>query len=197
MLVCLLHVCSSSMSWSIVIQRGSGAGGAADRIPNQLLTEMDGLSAKKTIFVIGVTNRPDIIDPALLRPGRLDQLIYIPLPVEKSRLQIFKACLRKSPVSKDVDLEKLAQFTQGFSGADITEICQRACKDATREEIENDIRRRKGKQREAIEDEVAEIKQSRGFGAEFRFCETAVAANNSIPVSSVTDGNGEDDNLYN
>lgn len=158
MLVCLLPVCSSSMSWSIVIQRGSGAGGAADRIPNQLLTEMDGLSAKKTIFVIGVTNRPDIIDPALLGPGRLDQLIYIPLPVEKSRLKIFKACLRKSPVSKDVDLEKLAQFTQGFSGADITEICQRACKDATREEIENDIRRRKGKQREAIEDEVAEIK---------------------------------------
>ncbi|KAL9433444.1 hypothetical protein AB3S75_028300 [Citrus x aurantiifolia] len=199
------------MSWSIVIQRGSGAGGAADRIPNQLLTEMDGLSAKKTIFVIGVTNRPDIIDPVLLRPGRLDQLIYIPLPVEKSRLQIFKACLRKSPVSKDVDLEKLAQFTQGFSGADITEICQRACKDATREEIENDIRRRKGKQPEAIEDEVGEIKvehfeesmkyacksQSRGFGAEFRFCEAAVAANNSIPVSSVTDGNGEDDNLYN
>ncbi|KDO65732.1 hypothetical protein CISIN_1g039253mg [Citrus sinensis] len=198
------------MGWSIVIQRGSGAGGAADRIPNQLLTEMDGLSAKKTIFVIGVTNRPDIIDPALLRPGRLDQLIYIPLPVEKSRLQIFKACLRKSPVSKDVDLEKLAQFTQGFSGADITEICQRACKDATREEIENDIRRRKGKQPEAIEDEVAEIKaehfeesmkyacksQSRGFGDEFGFCETAVAANNLIPVSSITDGNGEDDNVY-
>ncbi|KAH9778186.1 hypothetical protein KPL71_007261 [Citrus sinensis] len=181
------------MSWSIVIQRGSGAGGAADRIPNQLLTEMDGLSAKKTIFVIGVTNRPDIIDPALLRPGRLDQLIYIPLPVEKSRLQIFKACLRKSPVSKDVDLEKLAQFTQGFSGADITEICQRACKDATREEIENDIRRRKGKQREAIEDEVAEIKVEH-FEESMKY---AFAANNSIPVSSVTDGNGEDDNLYN
>ncbi|KAH9722205.1 hypothetical protein KPL70_006656 [Citrus sinensis] len=192
MLVCLLHVCSSSMGWSIVIQRGSGAGGAADRIPNQLLTEMDGLSAKKTIFVIGVTNRPDIIDPALLRPGRLDQLIYIPLPVEKSRLQIFKACLRKSPVSKDVDLEKLAQFTQGFSGADITEICQRACKDATREEIENDIRRRKGKQPEAIEDEVAEIKAEH-FEESMKY---AFAANNLIPVSSITDGNGEDDNVY-
>lgn len=128
---------------SIVIQRGGSAGGAADRIPNQLLTEMDGLSAKKTIFVIGATNRPDIIDPALLRPGRLDRLIYIPLPVEKSRLQIFKACLRKSPVSKDVDLEKLAQFTRGCSGADITEICQRACKYAIREDIENDIRRRR------------------------------------------------------
>lgn len=112
------------------------AGGAADRVLNQLLTEMDGMSAKKTVFIIGATNRPDIIDPALLRPGRLDQLIYIPLPDEDSRHQIFKACLRKSPVSKDVDLRALAKYTQGFSGADITEICQRACKYAIRENIE-------------------------------------------------------------
>lgn len=109
---------------SLAIQRGSSvgdAGGAADRVLNQLLTEMDGLSAKKTVFVIGATNRPDIIDPALMRPGRLDQLIYIPLPDESSRLQIFKACLRKSPVSKDVDLQVLAKHTEGFSAADITE----------------------------------------------------------------------------
>lgn len=103
---------------------------------NQLLTEMDGMNAKKTVFIIGATNRPDIIDPALLRPGRLDQLIYIPLPDEDSRHQIFKACLRKSPVSKDVDLRALAKYTQGFSGADITEICQRSCKYAIRENIE-------------------------------------------------------------
>ncbi|RWW37414.1 hypothetical protein BHE74_00057477 [Ensete ventricosum] len=112
------------------------AGGAADRVLNQLLTEMDGMTAKKTVFIIGATNRPDIIDPALLRPGRLDQLIYIPLPDEASRHQIFKACLRKSPVAKDVDLMALAKHTQGFSGADITEICQRACKYAIRENIE-------------------------------------------------------------
>lgn len=97
---------------------------------------MDGMSAKKTVFIIGATNRPDIIDPALLRPGRLDQLLYIPLPDEASRLQIFKACLRKSPISKEVDLAALARHTQGFSGADITEICQRACKYAIRENIE-------------------------------------------------------------
>lgn len=123
----------------MVLQRGSSvgdAGGAADRVLNQLLTEMDGMSAKKTVFIIGATNRPDIIDPALLRPGRLDQLIYIPLPDEESRHQIFKSCLRKSPVSKDVDLRALAKYTQGFSGADITEICQRACKYAIRENIE-------------------------------------------------------------
>ncbi|KVH82896.1 ATPase, AAA-type, CDC48, partial [Cynara cardunculus var. scolymus] len=81
---------------------------------DKLLTEIDGMSAKKTVFIIGATNRPDIIDPALLRPGRLDQLIYIPLPDEESRYQIFKSALRKSPVSKDVDLRALAKYTQGF-----------------------------------------------------------------------------------
>lgn len=129
---------------SIAVQRGSSAGdagGAADRVLNQLLTEMDGMNSKKTVFIIGATNRPDIIDPALLRPGRLDQLIYIPLPDDKSRLQIFKSVLRKSPVAPDVDYDTLTKFTHGFSGADITEICQRACKNAIRENIERDIER--------------------------------------------------------
>ncbi|KAL5230624.1 hypothetical protein ABZP36_029400 [Zizania latifolia] len=85
---------------SIAVKRGNNigdAGGTSDRVLNQLLTEMDGINAKKTVFVIGATNRPDIIDPALLRPGRLDQLIYIPLPDMLSRLQIFKANLRRHP----------------------------------------------------------------------------------------------------
>ena len=129
---------------SIAVQRGNSAGdagGAGDRVLNQLLTEMDGMNSKKTVFIIGATNRPDIIDPALMRPGRLDQLVYIPLPDEASRKQIFKAALRKSPVALDVDLDHLAQVTKGFSGADITEICQRACKYAIRESIERDIER--------------------------------------------------------
>lgn len=132
------YVCGCSCT-RLVLQRGSSvgdAGGAADRVLNQLLTEMDGMNAKKTVFIIGATNRPDIIDPALLRPGRLDQLIYIHLPDDESRFQIFKSSLRKSPVSKDVDLMALAKYTQGFSGADITEICQRAVKYAIRENIE-------------------------------------------------------------
>lgn len=84
-------------------------GGAADRVINQILTEMDGMSSKKNVFIIGATNRPDIIDPAILRPGRLDQLIYIPLPDEKSRMSILKANLRKSPISKvTVPLLKVA-----------------------------------------------------------------------------------------
>lgn len=88
---------------SIAKARGGNigdGGGAADRVINQILTEMDGMSTKKNVFIIGATNRPDIIDPAILRPGRLDQLIYIPLPDEKSRVAILKANLRKSPVAK-------------------------------------------------------------------------------------------------
>lgn len=91
-------------------------------------TEMDGVGAKKNVFIIGATNRPDQIDPALLRPGRLDQLIYIPLPDEDSRISILGATLKNSPVAPDVDLTFLARATHGFSGADLTEICQRASK---------------------------------------------------------------------
>ena len=88
---------------SIAKSRGGSAGdagGAADRVINQILTEMDGMGAKKNVFIIGATNRPDIIDGAIMRPGRLDQLIYIPLPDEESRISILKANLRKSPIAK-------------------------------------------------------------------------------------------------
>ena len=84
--------------------------------------------------MIGATNRPDILDPAIMRPGRLDQLIYIPLPDFDSRVAIFKANLRKSPVSDDIDFLHLANITDQFPGADVTEVCQRACKLAIREE---------------------------------------------------------------
>ncbi|KAF9305917.1 AAA ATPase cdc48 [Mortierella antarctica] len=120
---------------------GGDAGGASDRVLNQILTEMDGMNAKKNVFVIGATNRPDQIDNALLRPGRLDQLIYIPLPDEASRLAVLKSALRKSPVSTEINLDFIAKSTHGFSGADLTEICQRAVKLAIRENIEADIRR--------------------------------------------------------
>jgi len=92
-------------------------------------------------FIIGATNRPDIIDPALMRPGRLDQLLYIPLPDYDSRVSVFKAVLRKSPVAKDVDIPYLARKTEGFSGADITEICQRATQSAIRQSISIDAER--------------------------------------------------------
>merc|ERR1719245_3042504 len=135
---------------SIAKARGGGggdAGGASDRVINQILTEMDGMGSKKNVFIIGATNRPDIIDSAILRPGRLDQLIYIPLPDEGSRMSILKANLRKTPLSKSVDLSYLAKITKGFSGADLTEICQRACKLAIRENIEIEIRKEKEREK--------------------------------------------------
>jgi transitional endoplasmic reticulum ATPase len=115
---------------SIVKARGSSPGdsGATDRVINQLLTELDGIGAKKTVFTIGATNRPDIIDPAIMRPGRLDQLIYIPLPDEPARAAIFKAQVRKNAVNEDVNYDALARATEGYSGADIGEICTRAKK---------------------------------------------------------------------
>merc|ERR1739844_777002 len=140
---------------SIAQQRGGSqgdGGGAADRVMNQLLTEMDGVGAKKNVFIIGATNRPDIIDTALMRPGRLDQLIYIPMPDYESRLGILRATLRKSPVSKEVDLEYLSAQTDKFTRADLTEICQSACKLAIREEIERDIERER--MREEAGDEM-------------------------------------------
>jgi transitional endoplasmic reticulum ATPase len=116
---------------------GGGAGGseAGDRVINQILTEIDGVGARKNVFVIGATNRPDVLDPAIIRPGRLDQLIYIPLPDLKSRIAIFKAALRKAPVDPNLNIEVLARSTQGFSGADIAEIVTSASKLAIREAI--------------------------------------------------------------
>merc|ERR1711970_429066 len=135
---------------SIAKSRGGSAGdggGASDRVINQILTEMDGMGSKKNVFIIGATNRPDIIDSAIMRPGRLDQLIYIPLPDDGSRMAILKSNLRKSPVADTVDLPYLAKMTRGLSGADLTEICQRACKLAIRESIDADIKREKEKQK--------------------------------------------------
>ena len=138
---------------SIAQQRGGGSGGdgggAGDRVMNQLLTEMDGVGAKKNVFIIGATNRPDIIDTALMRPGRLDQLIYIPLPDYESRLDILQKALRKSPLSKDVDLQFLASQTEKFTGADLQEICQRAAKIAIREDIQRSAEREQVKQEAA------------------------------------------------
>ncbi|XP_067829090.1 transitional endoplasmic reticulum ATPase-like isoform X2 [Heptranchias perlo] len=170
---------------SIAKSRGGNAGdggGAADRVINQILTEMDGMSDKKNVFIIGATNRPDIIDPAILRPGRLDQLIYIPLPDEKSRVSILKANLRKSPIAKNVDLVYLAKITHGFSGADLTEICQRACKLAIREAIEAEIKREQEHQNNpdaAMEDDydpVPEIRRDH-FEEAMRFGRRSVSDN--------------------
>jgi transitional endoplasmic reticulum ATPase len=129
---------------SISKPRGTASGdakNAGNHILNQILAEMDGINAKKDAIIIGATNRPEQIDTALLRPGRLDQLIYIPLPDKAARLSILKANLKNISVSPLVDLAFLAGFTDGFSGADLSEICHRAAKLAIKESIEADARR--------------------------------------------------------
>jgi transitional endoplasmic reticulum ATPase len=124
---------------SIGTARGSGgggdAGGAGDRVMNQLLTEIDGVGVKKNVFFVGATNRPELLDQALLRPGRLDQLIYIPLPDQPSRLGVLTSNLRKAPLAPNVPMWFLAQKTEGFSGADLSELTQLAAKGAVRDLI--------------------------------------------------------------
>ena len=95
---------------------------------NQLLTEMDGLEERRGVFVIAATNRPDIIDPAMLRPGRLDKLLYVPLPTKEDRFSILKTVCRKVPISDDVDLMKVAtdQHCEGYSGADLSALVREA-----------------------------------------------------------------------
>jgi transitional endoplasmic reticulum ATPase len=113
---------------------------------------MDGMTSKKNVFVIGATNRPEQLDPALCRPGRLDSLVYVPLPDEAGRLGILKAQLRKTPVADDVDLQYIASKTHGFSGADLGFITQRAVKLAIKEAITMEIQRTK--EREAAGEDI-------------------------------------------
>ncbi|MEM2689476.1 MAG: CDC48 family AAA ATPase [Nitrososphaerota archaeon] len=112
--------------------------GVTDRIVNQLLTEMDGIQILKDVVVIGATNRPDILDPALLRPGRFDRVIFVPPPDVEGRYQIFQIHTRDMPLADDVDLRKLAEMTEGYTGADIEALCREAALNAARENISTD-----------------------------------------------------------
>jgi transitional endoplasmic reticulum ATPase len=152
-----------SLSPIVVYSGGAGSSEAGDRVINQILTEIDGVGARKNVFVIGATNRPDILDPAVIRPGRLDQLIYIPLPDLKSRVAIFKAQLRKAPVDPEIDIEVLARSTHGFSGADITEICTTASKLAIREAIlDAEEKAKKAEETEENEEDSADSSKRSG-----------------------------------
>jgi transitional endoplasmic reticulum ATPase len=113
---------------SLIPRRGGGHSdsGVTERVISQLLTEMDGLETLQNMIVIAATNRPDIIDPAMLRPGRFDRLIYVPPPNEESRQEIFKIHTKEMPLADDVDVQTLARETKGYSGADIVALCREA-----------------------------------------------------------------------
>ncbi|RLE91278.1 MAG: AAA family ATPase, partial [Thermoprotei archaeon] len=124
---------------SIVPRRGVRYdSGVTDRIVNQLLTELDGLVRLEGVVVIGATNRPDIIDPALLRPGRFDRIIYVPPPDKKARLEILKVHTRKMPLAPDVNLQEIAELTEGYSGSDLEVLVREAGLAALRENINAD-----------------------------------------------------------
>jgi len=112
-----------------------GDSGVTERMVNQLLTEMDGLQTLKNVVVIGATNRLDIIDPALLRPGRFDRIIFVPPPDFKARIEIFRVHTRKMKLAEDVNLEELALKTEGYTGADIEAVCREAAMEAIREGV--------------------------------------------------------------
>jgi len=124
---------------AIAPRRGTDVNRVTDRLINQLLTEMDGIQENSGVVVIGATNRPDIIDPALLRPGRFDRLILVPAPDEKARLEIFKVHTRKVPLAEDVNLEELAKRTEGYTGADIEAVVREAAMLAMRRALQEGI----------------------------------------------------------
>ncbi|OJW04206.1 MAG: cell division protein FtsH [Planctomycetales bacterium 71-10] len=117
--------------------RGAGLGGGHDereQTLNQILTEMDGFSPSESVIVLAATNRPDVLDPALLRPGRFDRHVTVDLPTKKGRLEILKVHARNVPLAADVDLERIARNTVGMSGADLANLVNEAALLATRED---------------------------------------------------------------
>ncbi|WP_456452910.1 CDC48 family AAA ATPase [Thermococcus sp.] len=117
---------------SIAPARGTDMNRVTDRLINQLLTEMDGIEKNSGVVVIAATNRPDILDPALLRPGRLDRLIYVPAPDERTRLEILRVHTKRVPLAGDVSLEDIARRTNGYSGADLAALVREAALNAMR-----------------------------------------------------------------
>ena len=123
---------------SIAPHRGGGDEGnrVTERVVDTLLTEMDGLTGLKNVVVIAATNRPDLLDPALMRGGRFDRIIEIPTPDEKTRLEIFKIHAKSMPLAKSVDLEDYAKKTDGYTGADIENVCREAGMSAIRRSVD-------------------------------------------------------------
>lgn len=122
---------------AVVPRRGSGMGDShvTERVISQLLTELDGLEKLENVVVVAATNRPDLIDSALLRPGRFDRLLLVRAPDKKARLEIFKIHTKDMPLAKDVDLEALAGETEGYAGSDIAALCREAAMLVLRKDI--------------------------------------------------------------
>nr|KAF6482203.1 spermatogenesis associated 5 [Molossus molossus] len=130
---------------ALAVERGSssGAGNVADRVLAQLLTEMDGIEQLKDVTVLAATNRPDRIDKALMRPGRIDRIVYVPLPDAATRREIFNLQFHSMPISQDVDLNELILQTDTYSGAEVIALCREAALLALEEDIKAKCIRRR------------------------------------------------------
>lgn len=122
---------------TIASERGQGVGDSnvGERVVSQFLTKLDGLEELEDVVVVATTNRPDLIDDALLRPGRLDRHVEVADPDQEARLEIFEIHTRDRPLADDVDLEELAARTDGYVGADIEAVCREAATIAVREHV--------------------------------------------------------------
>ncbi|MFW9895183.1 MAG: CDC48 family AAA ATPase [Candidatus Thorarchaeota archaeon] len=122
---------------SIAPSRGrhTSDSGVSEKVLSQFLTELDGLEVMKDIVVIAATNRPDILDPALIRPGRIDRILLVPAPDKRAKIEILKIFTKEMPLASNINIEKLVEFTEGFSGADIETWCREAAMIALRENI--------------------------------------------------------------
>ncbi|MEM3282119.1 MAG: AAA family ATPase, partial [Candidatus Micrarchaeaceae archaeon] len=132
----------------------------AERVVDTLLTEMDGLEELRNVVVLAATNRPDAIDPALIRPGRFDKIIEIPMPDRETREQIFKVHMKHMPIDKSVDIGRLAEMTENYTGAEIENVCREAGMNAIRNDRDvvrmDDFERALAEVKPAIPKEVAD-----------------------------------------
>ena len=166
---------------SLAGKRGGMQGGSrvTENVLNQLLAEMDGIEDLTNVIVIGATNRPDIIDPALLRPGRFDRIVYVPVPEEEGRLEILKIHTEKMPIENKAKLiEELSKDTEGFTGADLESLAREAAMLALREDIETEKIKKEHflKAMEKVLPSVSKNDQERYKQIESKYLKSAKAA---------------------
>jgi len=150
---------------ALVPRRGSGGSDShvTENVVSQILTEIDGLEELNNVLIIGATNRLDIVDPALLRPGRFDRVIEVPNPDSTGIEMIFKIHTKNKPLEDDVDLKKISEITNGFNGAEIEEVCNRAALRGVKRFVENNeqsVKSIKITQKD-LEDSIDEIKKTK------------------------------------
>ena len=174
---------------ALVPKRSQENNNSSERVVNQLLTEMDGLEDRKQIFIIAATNRPDIIDPAMLRPGRLDKLLYVPLPDYNDRCSILETITKNLNLDKDIELEKINadKRMEGFSGADIAALVREAQLHALKRLNEKEKERIKKENENLIKNENNIIEDKKDIEFKINMSDFEYSLNNILPSVSMND----------